>query len=443
MEESPLSDERPPRPPDPKASAASSPAAPTASAALTRAEELSQVVLRRDPGAGPGLRALRPLAFAALFLSLAEILLRLTLPPDPRMLRDPLHPYGCYQDDALAALLDDPRKDGLDVVLLGDSVLSSVNNRPGERIQDYLEPALRRRLQERGVPADTAAQVRVWSLGEGGSHAADLYAAFRRLMRQAPPRPLLVVLNSNIIFFSRRHANPPMLYPCLADTLGPEDDDLRAALRLPPPADPVEAALTRAVTRHVYLFQQRRRLGEALFGGPPRDRLRDGLLGALNRLRQPRGVTSDDPNLPWSARGLTAAQYAPNYDLIPFDSPEARNLALTRRLAGLLAAPRRAGRAADPGVSVFVFLTPHNHGLLGALADNPGYHAASAAIGAIFRERGVPFRSYDGDALVADRYFMDLDHLTADGNRRLAGLLLEDLAAPALDLLRTGRPGGP
>lgn len=405
-------------------------AAPTPS---EPAEELSRVVLRGAGGAaGP---RLRHLVVALVVLLCVEVLLRLLLPPDERLVRDPLHPYGCFQDDALARLLGDrarvrragPSRPGLDIVLLGDSVLSSVNNRPGERLDDVLPAALAPRLP--------TADLRVYSLGEGGAHAADLYAAYLRLQAAlaaeptapgGPARPLIVVLNSNIIFFSRRHANPPMLFPCLADGLPPESADVRALLRLPPPPDAIEAGLTRLATRHVYLLQQRRRLGELLFGGPPRDRLRDLLIHALRRGPEATG----DPNLPWTARGLSAAQYAASYDLIPLDAAEATNLQLTRRLSQILAAPR-------PGQAVFVFLTPHNHGLLGALADNPAYHAASAAIGAVFRERGVPFRSYDGQ--VDAGLFMDLDHLTADGNRRLAQLLAADLESPARRLL-TGSP---
>lgn len=403
-----------------------------------RAErELGDVVLRKEALSAEGgwsARPLRPLLLCALFLLVFDVVLRLALPPDPRVLRDPVNPYGCFREDELARLLDaraqgvqkadqaaDPKASVapvLDVVLLGDSVLSSTNNPPGERVEDYLQPLLRERLPGRAV--------RVWNLGRGGSRAADLYGAIRQLRAQAqrPSNDLFVVLNSNIIFFSQRHRSPAMLFPCLADHF-PEDAAARALLKLPEGPRPLERRLTGVVTRAWFLYQQRRRINEVLFGGPPRDALRERLVYSLERLGLRPGPTAAevyDPNLPWTARGLTAEQFRPNYDIVPFGSKEAVNEALSRHLAAWL-------RASD--VPSFVFLTPQNHGLLGALLDNPGYHAATAAIAGTFA--GVPFRSYDG--LVADPLFTDLDHLTASGNRRLAELLAEDLV-PRLQGLR-------
>ena len=130
-------------------------------------------------------------------------------------------------------------------------------------------------------------------------------------------------------------------------------------------------------------------------------------------------METDNPNLPWSRRGLDAARFAASYDRIPFSSPEAINYQVSLRLSALLSAEKAR-------LPSFVFLTPQNHGLLGALADNPGYRADSEALGNIFVGAGVPFRSYDGQ--VAEGLFTDLDHLTAEGNRRLAELLAEDLS---------------
>jgi lysophospholipase L1-like esterase len=390
--------------------------------------ELGEVVLKKaaPPGGWSG-RTLRPLLLCALFLLSLDVALRLSLPPDRRVLRDPVNPYGCFREDELARLLDargqtqDQEKKPLDVVLLGDSVLSSTNNPPGERVEDYLQPLLRERLPGR--------QVRVWNLGRGGARAADLYGALRQLRAQemaAPRGDLFVVLNTNIIFFSQRHRSPAMLFPCLADAF-PEDAAVRALLKLPEGPRPLERRLTGVVTRAWFLYQQRRRINEVLFGGPPRDALRERLVYFLERLGLrpgPAAADVSDPNLPWTARGLSAEQFKSNYDIVPFPSKDAVNEALSRHLAAWL-------RASD--VPAFVFLTPQNHGLLGALADNPGYHATNAVIAGIFQDRGVPFRSYDG--LVADPLFTDLDHLTASGNRRLAELLAEDLV-PRLTGLR-------
>ena len=83
---------------------------------------------------------LRPFAFALGFLLLVELLLRCVFAADERVLLDARNPFGCFADDPLYRLqkareLPEP---ALDVVLLGDSVLASVENGPGERLTDFL-----------------------------------------------------------------------------------------------------------------------------------------------------------------------------------------------------------------------------------------------------------------------------------------------------------------
>lgn len=403
------------------------------------AEELGAVVLDAEDRRA-GWRPLRPLAICAALLVLVEIALRLACAPDERVLADPLHPYGCFREEALQRLAEARAREAgsaaapLDVVLLGDSVLSSVNNGPGERVEDALGPRLQAAL---GRP------VRVTSLGRGGAHAADQLAALRQLQGALGPAPrrLALVVSTNVIFFSRRHAAPPMLYPCLAEHLAGEAE-VPALLRLPAPPSALERGLTRWLTRNVYLLQQRRRLGEALFGGPPRDALRERALGLLGRLGL-RGQAAaapavTDPNTPWTERGLSAAQFAASYDFIPPLSKEAINFQVTRRLGAAL------GELARGGVPVLAALVPQNHGLLGPLAAGPAYDEVSMAAQAAFQIAGVPFRSYDG--LVEHGLFTDLDHLTAAGNARLAALLAADLG-PLLrgagDVGGATDPGGP
>ncbi|MCS6913204.1 MAG: hypothetical protein RMK29_04740 [Myxococcales bacterium] len=387
---------------------------------MARQEELGAVVLRPDPGERR--RVLLPLVCCGLWLLLLEGLLRLLTSPDPRVLHDPLHPYGCFQEERLAQLVaarqDQPGP--LDVVLLGDSVLSSVNNPPGERIEDLLPARLQAAL---GTP------VRVWNLGQGGVRAADQLAALRQMEAALGARrqKLFVVLSSNVVFFSRRHRSPPMLYPCLGSYLR-GDRELEALLRLPPPAPALERYLAEWLARHLFLFGQRRRLAEALLGGPPREALRERLLQGLAHLGlRPGGDATTDPNLPWTGRGLRAEQFRASYDFIPPESPEAINHLMTRRLARHLA---------GWGQAALVVLMPQNHGLLGPLADGAAYHATVAAIARTFAEAAVPFRSYDG--LVADSLFTDADHLTAQGNQRLAELLAEDLVPRLRALMGEG-----
>lgn len=415
------------------------------------------------------MRSLRPFAFALGWLVLFEALLRLVCPPDPRTVRDPEHPYGCFADAALAQLIAARATDGrsvrvgaadaapLDVVLVGDSVLASVENADGQRLADALQAALPKALAAALSTAEADAggvlpTVRVWTLAAGGARAIDVYAMLRRTERalragQRGTQGLVLVVSSNAIFFSRRHRQPAMAYPCLAAELSVEDSD---PSEVPPSARLVvpgtgESGLVRlehkllaAATARVYLLQQRRRLAEWLFGGPPRLALREGLQGLLHRRpRTERALTAAEQaaaelrqrDRPWTERGLSATQFKSSYDFVPLDSAEAVNQQWTQVLA------RWLGRQRDlPALAVLV---PQNHALLGQLAAGPAYDAVGAAVAAAFQRAGVPFVSYDRDPALGSEHFLDLDHLTAAGNRALAGRLLQELV-PRLRRLAAG-----
>lgn len=399
------------------------------------------------------MRSLRPFAFALGWLVLFEGLLRLFCAPDPRTVRDPEHPYGCFADDELARLAAAREADAasgtdgagaapLDVVLIGDSVLASVENAPGQRLVDALQPALQQALAEAG---GGALPTRVWALASGGARAIDVYAMLRRTERtlRASRRGLagmLVVVSSNVIFFSQRHRQPTMAYPCLAGELTEVAADAGGAvahLAVPAVADSglarLEHTLLTAATAHIYLLQQRRHVAEWLFGGPPRLALRTRLQELLHSRRQdpvmPIAEALRLRDRPWTERGLSAAQFAQSYDFVPLDSPEALNLRWTQVLAG------RLGRL--PELPALAMLVPQNHALLGPLAEGPAYAAVGTAITAAFTRAGVPLVSYDRDPAIASTDFLDLDHLTSSGNRALAARLAQVLA-PRLRALATG-----
>ena len=395
------------------------------------------------------MRSLRPFAFALGWLVLFEALLRLVCAPDPRTVRDPAHPYGCFADSELeqliAARAADRDAPPLDVVLVGDSVLASVENASGQRLADALQAALPKAL--RSWPAAAGPPIRVWTLAAGGARATDVYAMLRRIERalragRRGTQGVLLVVSSNAIFFSQRHRQPAMAYPCLAAELAElgdaEQHDLTPAARLVVPGvrdsglARLEHKLLAAATARIYLLQQRRRLAEQLFGGPPRLALREGLQALLHHRPAHR---ENDPALtaaeraqaelrqrdrPWTERGLSAAQFAKSYDFVPLDSPDAVNLQWTRVLARWL--------GGQPELAALAVLVPQNHALLGSLAAGPTYDAVGSAVAAAFARAGVPFVSYDRDPALVSEHFLDLDHLTAAGNRALAERLAQALA---------------
>jgi len=387
----------------------------------------------RSPQALPlsrPLLSLRPWAIALGLLILVDIVLRLSLSPDRRVLRQPLRAHACMADAALDALVDlralgdlsDSAGPPLDVILLGDSVLGSVNNPAGERLHDRLA----QRLSQRGLSA------RVHNLSAGGAHAADQLAALLGLVQRLSPQPmglqnLVVVLSVNPIFFSRRHSQPPALYPCLFEDLSDAvlggsatADALRRSLVVPRPAPEYERTAAQLLARTWYLYQQRRRIGEATFA------LRDTLHAAMAARRhghtpQALATAAQRSNQPWFSQGLSAERYATSYDFLAFDDPQAHNMHLTARLAAWL--------ARHPELSVLVEQVPQNHALVGEYTARPAYQAWARHVATIFRSAGLPYVSHDRSAALTSEQFQDLDHLTAQGNDTLAMLLADDLVA--------------
>jgi lysophospholipase L1-like esterase len=379
------------------------------------------------PGSLRPFTSLRPWLAALVLLFVLDLTLRATLPPDPRVLRRPLAAQACMADDALDALVDrralgdvrDSAGPPLDVILLGDSVLGSVNNPPGQRLGDFLL----RHLEHRGVHA------RIHNLSAGGAHAADQYGALLRLYRRLSQQPsglhnVVVVLSVNPIFFSRRHSQPAALFPCLFAELADDDlggpdaaDTLRRRLGVPRPPPALEHRLAQILARTWYQYQQRRRGGEALLAG------HDALLAALRGTRSTPAAadrSTDAANRPWFAQGLVAKQYASSYDLLAFDDPQAVNAQQTAALAAWLARHR--------DVQVLVEGVPQNHFLMGEYTARPAYQTWAQQVAALFRAAGLTYHSHDRDPSLRSEHFQDLDHLTAPGNDTLAAWIAADLA---------------
>jgi len=382
------------------------------------------------PDGNPGwlqrpLTSLRPWAWAALLLLVCEALLRIFLPPDPRVLRQPLRGQACFADDALTALADlrsgEPADAGeqapWDIVLLGDSVLGSVNNPAGQRLRDVLQMQLTRR----------GLAVRVHNLSAGGAHAGDQLGALLGLRERLAGQPrglgrLLVVISTNAIFFSRRHSQPPLSFPCVFEDLDPAlsplSPDLQRRLGVSAPPPRWHRQLAAGLARGLYLYQQRRRAGELVFG--QHTSLSDFLRAGLLHLRPGPTLGSAPVDQPWFSQGLSAERFRESYVLIPPSAPEALNAELTLQLASYLAAHRE--------LLALIEQVPQNHHMMTQLASDASYRGLLDWTRAAFSSRGLMYRSHDGAPELAREHFTDLDHLTVAGNQALARLLADDIA---------------
>lgn len=372
---------------------------------------------------------LRPFAFALGFLLLVELLLRCVFAADERVLLDARNPFGCFADDPLYRLqkareLPEP---ALDVVLLGDSVLASVENGPGERLTDFLPGEVGRAL------ADSlhGKKVRAWSISNSAARAADQLAALKilhaRLTKTSKGlRDLVVVISSNPLFFSRRFASDAMNYPCLSYALA-DDPLLLRKLNIPSPSKGLwgdSDAYLGTLFSHLYLFQQRRNVAEKWVGGPLRPRLRELVTHGVRRLSGQKEwqvvVDEKTRNRPWFQRDHKRDSFSAHYDFLKSDSPAAWNWTATRALFSYL--------HSHPELATLVMINPHNHFFIGPLGDTDGYRTLIAQLAQEASRQGVFLADYDRNPALQSEHFLDIDHFTRDGNLVLSSLIAGDVA---------------
>lgn len=363
--------------------------------------------------------------------------MRCLLPKDERVLQDPHNPFGCFADDELLRLQNTRAQDQpadhlgdsvLDIVLLGDSVLASDQNAEGERLADLLPQAVSAQFSQNAVWAHK--RVRVFSYSKSAARAADQWAAIEILVDRLGRTPkglrdVVVVVGTNPLFFSRRFSAESMNYPCLSYRFA-DRPELQQQLGLPITDRGLwgtsDAVLGKLGSR-LYLFQQRRRIAEHLFGGPIRPFLRQKLTDGFRKLqgRKEATVSAETRNLPWFRRVFEPDSFVAHYDFVPQDSPRAWNWLATRKLFAYL--------GSQLTFPVLVMVTPHNHFLAGPLAETESYQLLHKQLAELARAQNIRFADYDQNPALRSEHFIDIDHENLDGNRVLAGLLAKDIAA--------------
>jgi hypothetical protein len=207
--------------------------------------------------------------------------------------------------------------------------------------------------------------------------------ALARLFHARGVRPRLVVVEVNQRVLSEADPEYRTLHPGVAALANPYLTSAdRAALDVPRADDGVRGHLDGALARAWLLYAMRADIRETLYheGDPPAPR-------------------------------VSAAAYEGSYDLSP----------LTARNAGVRYLEQTVALLRADGISVVAFLTPTNHTLLHEYIDSGSYDANGAFLRRLLQRAGA--RVVDLDRAFPTREFMDNDHLTAAGQRRLAASL--------------------
>lgn len=197
-------------------------------------------------------------------------------------------------------------------------------------------------------------------------------------------RPGVVVVEVNQRVLSEADPEYRTLHPAVASLASPYlTSDDRSVLDVPGAGGGIAARVDRALAPHWLLYAMRSDIRDALF--------------------------HEDRDAP--AQKLTPAAFEGTYDLSP----------LTERNVGVRYLERTVEQLRADGIPVVAFLTPTNHVLLHDYIDVPPYRANGAYLQRLLERCGA--RVLDLDRAVPTGEFIDNDHLTAAGQRRLAALL--------------------
>lgn len=272
------------------------------------------------------------------------------------------------------------------IVFLGDSVLWGYGLAPSDAIPAILQS--RRGLHN------------VINLSYEGGSSANSYFMLRYLLQRGV-EPQLIVLQVN-----SKESNPSdsaynRLHPSLERLVrsllsGGDRAVLQSSL-----SDDFGARLQRMAERFWRLYRYRTDVREALFDT---DDAASALRDAVQKL-------TGSARLQALAHRPNADKFLGTYDIEPL-SRDNVDFVYLRKLANLIE---------RSGIPAVAFLTPTNHRLLHDYIDAPGYDARLLQITTTLKNHRIVVLNLD--RAIPPRQFIDNDHLTAVGDRRLADIL--------------------
>ncbi|MBV9278256.1 MAG: hypothetical protein JOZ97_08480 [Candidatus Eremiobacteraeota bacterium] len=235
---------------------------------------------------------------------------------------------------------------------------------------------------------------------QGGS-PENTYVLLRSLLDRGL-HPRLVVFNVNLKEFNPADPSYRKLFPAVEDANRAKFDlDDRRLLQVNPQSRALSALLDQYVGRYWQLYHFRSDIKEAIFG---KDDMARWLAARAEDLT---GTAARRA----AAHRPTPDRFIGSYDLTPLGPSNVAFQYLEKTFTLLK----------DHHVRAMAFFTPTNHKLLHEFIDTPEYDDNVTAIERLAARYGVP--TLNLDRAVPPAEFIDNDHLTVQGNRRLAQLL--------------------
>jgi hypothetical protein len=239
----------------------------------------------------------------------------------------------------------------------------------------------------------------------GGSPVNTL--AMLHLLVDRHIHPRLVLFNINQKQFNSEDSAYARLHPAVEElSLGLLTPQERSEI-VPSLAQTTDARLDRTIGRNSALYGMRADIRDALFNESD----------AAHRLQDIVESFSGTAAARAAAHRPRPADFEGTYDLSPLDGTNTSFAAL-KQIGELLK---------DQHVSAVAILTPTNHALLHDYIDSPAYQANLRTTQDCLRSYGI--RVLDLDAAFPEKDFIDNDHLTVDGNARLATILEREIGS--------------
>jgi hypothetical protein len=239
----------------------------------------------------------------------------------------------------------------------------------------------------------------------GGSPVNTLAMLHLLIDRHVHPR--IVLFNVNQKQFNSEDSAYARLHPAVEELswglLTPQErSEIEPAL-----AQTMDARLDRGIARYSALYGMRADIRDALFNESD----------AAHRVQDIVESISGTAAARADAHRPKPADFEGTYDLTPLDTTNTSFAALTQ--VGRLIENER--------LTAVAILTPTNHALLHDYIDSPAYRANLATTERCLRSYGI--RVLDLDAAFPQKDFIDNDHLTVDGNARLAAILEREIGS--------------
>src|SRR5579871_387976 len=397
---------------------------PLAPKSAPQQEELADVVVSgqsHHESSQPWYIALRPVLFCVMFLLLFECSARLyfdhTLCLEAERFDN--FPGAAIQDAFVAQMRCDT---AYKIVMIGDSTIvgPSLLAR-NETIPQELEAELHRRYPNRPV--------HVWNMSITGARSTDELCLLKKALEGKPD---FIIIEGNYFISDQifdlnvpGHAEPiwnpwlaynlPQVPPSLLPLLKPRDWKQR-----------LEDSLTDAIEKNVRLIGMRQAINAKVFGVQPRvpyETPNPLIMAGVNVAKSLHKLQAQ----PWNEHGKRAQDFHSEYRFT--SQPDNFNGLHYREVMETL---QRVGTPA------LTYLTPQNPCITSVCMPADLYEAGRHVLSSFFQGYGIPH--YDFSELVPDRFFVDNDHMMAEGNRRLACALADEIA-PRLNAERQNASG--